>query len=82
MAEGAELIQAYFQRAEQSLSTARLLLNSSLPDDAVSKAYYAMFYAAKAALGSIQVETRSHAEVINQFGLHFVKSGKLESRYG
>lgn len=82
MAEQSELIQAYLARAEKSLTAAELLLNSSLFDDAVSRAYYAMFYAAKAALETIGIETNSHSGLISQFGLHFIKTGKLQSRYG
>lgn len=82
MAEESKLIRAFLERAAESLASARLLLNSSFYDDAVSRAYYAMYYAAKAALESIGVETRSHAGVINQFGLHFITKGQLDSQYG
>lgn len=82
MAEESKLIRAFLERAAQSLASARLLLNSSFYDDAVSRAYYAMYYAAKAALESIGVETRSHTGVINQFGLHFITKGQLDSQYG
>lgn len=81
MAKESELIQALLERAAESLSSAQLLLNSSFYDDAVSRAYYAMFYAAKAALEAINIETRSHAGVINQFALHFIKSGRLDIEY-
>lgn len=82
MAKESKLIRAFLERAAESLASARLLLNSSFYDDAVSRAYYAMYYAAKAALESIGVETRSHAGVINQFGLHFITKGQLDSQYG
>ena len=81
MAKESKLIQALMERAAESLASAQLLLDSSFYDDAVSRAYYAMFYAAKAALEVINIETRSHAGVINQFALHFIKSGRLDSQY-
>ena len=82
MAEESKLTQAFLERATESLASAQLLFDSLFFDDAVSRAYYAMYYAAKAALESIGIETRSHAGVINQFGLHFIKKGQLDSQYG
>ncbi len=82
MAQTSKLTQALLTRAGESLASAQLLLNSALYDDAVSRTYYAMFYAAKAALDSIDIKTRSHAEVINQFGLQFIKSSQLDNQYG
>lgn len=45
-----EEIAALMQRAERSLRSARNLLEDGDHDFAISRAYYAMFYAATAAL--------------------------------
>ena len=82
MAESSKLTLAFLARAAESLTAAQLLLGASLYDDAVSRAYYAMFYAAKAALESANIEAHSHSGVINQFGLHFIKPGLLDAQYG
>jgi uncharacterized protein (UPF0332 family) len=44
-------------------------------DFAVSRAYYAMFYAAEAALLGKGLSFSKHSAVIAAFGLHFVKPG-------
>jgi uncharacterized protein (UPF0332 family) len=75
-------IRAWLTLADEKIEVAQKLLDLGYFDDAASRAYYAMFYAAKAALLSIDVETKSHAGVLNQFSQHFVKSGQLDKKYG
>jgi len=45
--------------------------------DVISRAYYAMFYAAKAAVMSMDLEASKHSAVISLFGQHFAKSGRI-----
>ena len=49
---------------------------------AVSRAYYAMFYASTALLGSRGVWRSKHQGVIAAFGEYFVKPGFIEPAYG
>lgn len=49
--------------------------------DAASKAYYAMFYAARALLISAEIDVSKHSAVESAFGFHFAKAGKIDSRY-
>jgi uncharacterized protein (UPF0332 family) len=49
---------------------------------AVSRAYYAMFYAATAVLGSRGQWRSKHQGLIAAFGEFLVKPGLVESRYG
>ena len=48
--DSAQEIEANLQRAESSLDSAKLLFESGHADEAASRAYYAGFYAATAAL--------------------------------
>ena len=41
--------------------------------EAISEAYYAMFHAAKALLALRGIHPKTHAGVVSQFGLQFVK---------
>jgi uncharacterized protein (UPF0332 family) len=60
-------------RAETELKAARLLADGGFPDQAASRAYYAAFFAAEAALLALG-ETRSkHSGVIAAFGRLVVK---------
>ena len=49
--------------------------------DIVSRAYYAAFHAAQAMLYSEGLEPKSHHGVMTLFGLHFVKSGRIDPHF-
>lgn len=66
------------ERAGEKLEVARSLLEDCFYSDAVSRAYYAMFYAARALLTERGMYPKTHRGVISQFGLEFVKDGKFE----
>lgn len=81
-----EEIPAYLReemkKSEHSLKAAKKLIEEKLTDDAVSRAYYAVFHSARAALKTKGIETKTHQGLITQFALHLVKSGLLETEYG
>ncbi|GAB4430276.1 MAG: hypothetical protein Kow0031_11110 [Anaerolineae bacterium] len=81
MATEQNLAQAWLTKAEQTLAASNLLLSQHFFDDAASRAYYAMFAAAKAALISIDIETRSHTGLKYQFGQHFVRTGLVDAKF-
>ena len=54
-------LQSLMQRARRSLRSARNLLDDGDHDFAMSRAYYAMFYAATAALLSLEVKRSKHS---------------------
>ena len=68
-------------RAVKSLQAARMLLENQLYEDCVSRSYYAVLHAAKAALTKIGVEAESHQAVRRMFGLHLVKTEQIEKRF-
>lgn len=51
-------------------------------NSAVNRLYYACFYAASALLLKNELETNTHKGVKTLLGLHFIKPGKLEIKYG
>ena len=57
-------------------------MQSGYREDAVSRAYYAILHAAKAALFVHDVAVASHASVRRMFGLHLVRSRKIRARVG
>jgi len=77
-----EYIRQELKKAEQALKAAQNLLADGLYDDAVSRAYYAVFHSARAALKIKGIETVSHKGLISQFALHLVKTGEVEEEYG
>ena len=55
-------LQSLMERARRSLRSARNLLDDGDHDFAISRAYYAMFYAATAALLSLEVNRSKHSQ--------------------
>lgn len=65
------------EKARRALDAARMLLAKQDPDFAASRAYYAMFYAAEAALLERGQSFSKHAGVISGFYHEFIASGEL-----
>lgn len=75
-------IAANLERAEESVQAAKELLEGEYFDFAASRAYYAAFYAAAAALLAEDLDTGKHSGVIALVHQHFVKTGKLGREHG
>jgi hypothetical protein len=75
------MVLAEWLRAYASLQAAENLTRDGLYADAISRAYYAVLHAAKAGLHVHDVAAESHAAVRRMFGLHLVKSVKIEPNW-
>ena len=75
-------IAGELERSDQSLKSARLLVDAGLLLDAESRLYYAAFHAVVALLMTQDLQARSHAGVAQMLGMHFVKTGRLHSDDG
>jgi uncharacterized protein (UPF0332 family) len=71
-------------RARQAAQSARTLLASGDLNGAVNRAYYAMFYAAHAALEhrGVEIASSKHGTLVRRFGEHLVKTGILPRALG
>ncbi len=76
------LIEGYIQKAERKLAVAEKLFKSGDYEDAVSRAYYAVYHAAQALLLTEGQEAETHKGVVTLFGLLFVKTGKFSKQTG
>jgi uncharacterized protein (UPF0332 family) len=75
----------FWAKAVVAAKSARILLAAGDGDGAVSRAYYAMFDAARAALESIDPDlaaARTHATIIRRFGKHVVLNRGLDPSLG
>ena len=70
-------MEELWRKALQSLEAAKVLLEKGYYDFAASRGYYAMFYAAGAALLSRRLSFSKHSAVIAAFGKQFVSPGLL-----
>ena len=76
-----EIVLREWVRATTTLRAAQLLLRERYHDDAVSRAYYVILHAAKAALLVHDIAAESHASVRRLFGKHLILSGGVEPEW-
>ena len=72
-------VEALFHKAAEALAAAHYTLNGGFLTTAINRAYYAAFYAARAALLTLGEVPKTHQGVILRFNLHFVKTGRLDA---
>jgi predicted nucleotidyltransferase len=68
----------YLLAATSNVLPSKTLTREHCYADAISRAYYAILHAAKAALHIHDVVVASHAAVRRMFGLHLVRAGEIE----
>ena len=75
-------IRALLEKAGNRLEVAISLFENGYYGDAVSRAYYCMFFAAKALLLAKNISVKTHRGLIRKFGLEFVNKDLIEAYYG
>ncbi|MFG6103815.1 HEPN domain-containing protein [Leptothoe sp. EHU-05/26/07-4] len=68
-------LNAFIDKAKESLVASKLLADNGLYDFAGSRAYYTMFYIAEAFLWKKGLSFSSHSAVISAFGREIAKPG-------
>jgi uncharacterized protein (UPF0332 family) len=69
-------------KARRLLASAEYSAGGGFHEDAVSRAYYAVFHACCALLASIGRTVRTHDGLRAVIGEHFVRPGKLPVKFG
>ncbi len=64
--------EKYIEKAEESLSSAQILLDAGKYNRAISEAYYAQYYVAKSLLSIRDIQAKKHRGVLAMLGLEFV----------
>lgn len=67
--------------SQHAMKAAEVLLKEDLPDQAVSRIYYAAFHAAKALLLTQGLEAKTHQGLGRLFSLHFIKTGIIDTKF-
>ncbi|MDI6690263.1 MAG: HEPN domain-containing protein [Candidatus Bathyarchaeota archaeon] len=67
--------------AKRRLKAAKLLLEEGMLDDAVNRAYYSFFHAAKAMLNVLGFDAKTHSGLISEFGLRIIKTNLLDKKF-
>jgi len=74
-----EEIGLLLARARRELRAVRVLSEADLPEQAISRSYYAVFYAAEAALLSLGQARSKHSGVIAAFSQFVVRGGDFDA---
>ena len=73
--------EALLKKGQESIRGAKILAQNNLPDIAIARAYYAMFYVAQALLNGKGLTFSKHGSTLSAFGLHFIKTGEVEAKF-
>ena len=76
------LVHYRMERADEAIEEAALMSTSGHYNAAVTRLYYACFYAVQALLLKHQIAATTHAGVKAMFGLHFVSKGLVPIEHG
>jgi len=76
-----EEAQLHFERADECVEDARVLLDNRRPAAAVARAYYGMFHAATAVLLVKGIKRSSHHGILSAFGEYLIRPGLLNPRF-
>jgi len=74
-------ISQHWNRSKAALKAAEILLQNGLYLDSVSRSYYVMLHAARAALLVYDVVPKNHNHVRQSFGQYLVNSGEIEKQW-
>ena len=74
-------VQRLLEKADHALEVAESLYKQGFIQDASSRVYYAMFYAAQALLKSENIDMVKHSAVESALGYHFAKTGRIDPKY-
>jgi uncharacterized protein (UPF0332 family) len=77
-----DYVKYRFHRAEESLDEAMILADRRKWNAVINRLYYSCFYAVVALLLKNDIETQTHDGARTQFGLHFIKTGKIDKVHG
>ena len=77
-----EYIKYRLQKADDSFNDALLLAENNRWNAVINRLYYACFYSVIALLQSNNIKAQTHDGSRTQFGLHFVKSGLIDKKFG
>lgn len=75
-------IREELEVADRRLKAAKLLFEKGMLEDAINRAYYSFFYAAKAVLNVLGFDAKTHSGLISEFGLRVIKTELLSKKYG
>jgi len=75
------LVKYRYEKSQNTFNVAETLFNADQYSHAVNRYYYAVFYAIRALLATVELESRKHSGTIALFNKRFVKTGLFAKKY-
>jgi uncharacterized protein (UPF0332 family) len=72
-------IRRLFEKAHDCMESAELNLENGFFDTSINRSYYGIFDAVTALLIFKEITVKSHSGSIQQFALHFIKTGYFQA---
>jgi len=76
------IVKLRIEKAKETFLEAKGNIEMSFWRASANRLYYACFYAVGALLVQNGFLAHTHSGVVNQFGLHFIKTGLISEEYG
>lgn len=80
--EKIQYVNFRIKSSKETLSASKTLFENGYWNSCVNRLYYSIFYAVNALLVVNGIQPKTHTSVKSQFSLHFIKTKKLNSKYG
>ena len=77
-----KIIKYRINRANETIDEVQLLIDNNKNILAVSRIYYGCYYVLSALALKYSFDTSSHGKLIGWFNKEFIKSGKIDKKYG
>ncbi|MBN2214065.1 MAG: HEPN domain-containing protein [Bacteroidales bacterium] len=77
-----DYIKYRFHRSEETFEEALILAEKERWNAVLNRLYYSCFYAVFSLLLKNDIETQTHDGARTQFGLYYIKSGKIDKKFG
>jgi len=80
--ERKQYVEYRIDSAYKTVEAAKLLADREFWNSAINRLYYDIFYAVNALLVLNDIPTKSHSATKSKFSQHFIKTGKIDKKYG
>jgi len=77
-----DYINYRLEKADETYNAAKLLADNGSWSSSINRLYYACFYSVNELLYKSNIKAQTHTGIKNQFSLHFIKTNKIEKKYG
>lgn len=81
MVKRIKIAGGYRNRAKEELEASQLMLESHFYVAAISRAYYAVYYAITASLVEMDIFPKSHKQTAIEFRKRFIKTCQFDKKY-